>query len=69
MQSLKFPSPHQNKPWARKVIKGENVIYKAKNENLSQIYGSRKKKKKLILSEISQTQKVKHGMYSLISGY
>ena len=28
-----------------------------------------KTKKKMILSEVTQTQKNKHGMYSLISGY
>jgi hypothetical protein len=40
-----------------------------KNEDILSFAGKRMELKNIILSEITETQKDVHGMYSLISGY
>jgi hypothetical protein len=40
-----------------------------KNNEITKFAGKCMELEKIILSEVTQTQKDKHGMYSLISGY
>jgi hypothetical protein len=40
-----------------------------RNENIMRFAGKWREREDIILSEVTQTQKDMHGMYSLISGY
>ena len=46
----------------------ENVVH-LHNERLQEIFKQMMKLETIILSEVTQSQKNTHGMYTLISGY
>jgi hypothetical protein len=54
------------KMWCVYMINYYSAI---KNNDIMKFAGKWMELEKIILSEVTQTQKDKHGMYSLISGY
>jgi hypothetical protein len=62
--------PHNRKMDTENVVHLHNGILSAiKNEDIMSFAGKWMELENIILSEVSQTPKDMHGMYSLISGY
>jgi hypothetical protein len=62
--------PHDRRMDTENVVHLHNGIYSAiKNEDILSFAGKWIELESIILSEVTQTQKDMHGMYSLISGY
>ena len=70
-RSWKQPRCHSTEEWIQKMwfIYTMEYYLAIKNKNIMNFAGKWMELENIILSEVTQTQKEMHGVYSLISGY
>ena len=68
-RTWKQPRWPSNEEWIRKIYTMEYYSAEKKNNDLMKFPGKWMELEKVILNEVTQTQKDKHGMHSPISGY
>ena len=71
VRSCKQPRCPMTEEWIQKNVVHYTMEYYSaiKSKNILSFAGKWMEMENIILSEVTQTQKVMHGMYSLISGY